>query len=32
MKVPEYVSAAEVQRVCSELGISDWTAQTEPRK
>lgn len=30
MKVPEYVSAAEVQRVCSELGISDWTAQTEP--
>jgi hypothetical protein len=25
MKLPEYVPKAEVQRVCAELGISDWT-------
>lgn len=25
MKLPEYVTKAEVQRVCAELGISDWT-------
>jgi len=25
MKLPEYVTKTEVQRVCSELGISDWT-------
>jgi hypothetical protein len=26
---PEYVSAAEVRRVCSELGIRDWTRLDE---
>jgi hypothetical protein len=26
MDVPEYVSRAEVRRVCEELGIRDWTA------
>ena len=25
MKLPEYVSPAEVSRVCKELGISDWS-------
>jgi hypothetical protein len=25
MKLPEYITKAEVQRVCAELGISDWT-------
>ena len=25
MKLPEYVPAAEVQRTCKELKISDWT-------
>lgn len=25
MKLPEYVTKAEVQRVCAGLGISDWT-------
>lgn len=27
--LPEYVSAAEVRRVCSELGIRDWTSLDE---
>ena len=26
----EYVSAAEVRRACSELGIRDWTRLDEP--
>ena len=26
MKIPEYVTKEEVQRVCQELGISDWTS------
>ena len=30
MKIPEYISIKEVQRVCQELGLSDWTALTEP--
>jgi len=30
MKVPQYVSVHEVQRVCDELGIRDWTSLTEP--
>jgi len=30
MKVPQYVSVDEVQRVCDELGIQDWTSLTEP--
>ena len=25
MKLPEYVTATEVRRVCKELGISDWS-------
>ncbi|MCX5885228.1 MAG: hypothetical protein NT096_04875 [Proteobacteria bacterium] len=29
MKLPEYVSVAEVKRVCKELKIRDWTALKE---
>jgi hypothetical protein len=29
MKLPEYISKEEVQRVCRELGIRDWTALKE---
>ena len=25
MQLPEYITVAEVQRVCRELGLSDWT-------
>jgi len=25
MKLPEYITAAEVRRVCKELGIRDWS-------
>ncbi len=28
MKLPEYISKAEVQRVCQELGLQDWTKLT----
>ena len=31
MKLPEYVSLNEVQRVCSELGIRDWTLLKEAK-
>jgi len=31
MKIPEYISKTEVQRICQELGIRDWTKLTEPR-
>jgi len=31
MKMPEYISKSEVQRVCQELNLSDWTQLTEPR-
>ncbi|MFA4916254.1 MAG: DUF5661 family protein [Syntrophales bacterium] len=31
MNIPEYITKAEVQRVCKELGISDWTKLSEPR-
>ena len=31
MNIPEYISKEEVQRVCRELGIQDWTKLTEPR-
>jgi hypothetical protein len=31
MKLPEYVTAEEVRRVCKELHIRDWTALTEPK-
>ena len=30
MELPEYISKNEVQRVCRELGIRDWTQLTEP--
>ena len=29
MKLPDYVTKEEVQRVCRELGIRDWTKLTE---
>ena len=29
MQLPEYVSKKEVQRVCHELGIRDWTMLTK---
>jgi len=31
MDLPEYITVEEVQRVCKELGISDWTEQKEPK-
>jgi hypothetical protein len=31
MHLPEYVTAQEVQRVCKELGLSDWSQMTEPK-
>ena len=31
MKLPEYVTAEEVRKVCKELGIRDWTKLTEPK-
>ena len=31
MNIPEYISQEEVQRVCNELGIRDWTKLVEPR-
>ncbi len=31
MKLPEYVSAEEVRRVCKELGISDWSSKKKAR-
>ncbi len=31
MNFPEYITQKEVQRVCQELGIQDWTKLTEPR-
>ncbi len=27
MKVPEYVTKAEVKKVCKELGLKDWSAR-----
>ncbi len=30
MEVPEYISKQEVQRVCAELGIRDWTQLKKP--
>ena len=29
MKLPEYITKPEVQRVCQELGIQDWTKLAE---
>ncbi|MFH2126168.1 MAG: hypothetical protein ABIK12_06605 [Pseudomonadota bacterium] len=31
MKLPVYVTIEEVQRVCAELGIRDWTKLSEPK-
>lgn len=31
MKLPEYISPTEVQRVCQELGIRDWTGLKDAR-
>jgi hypothetical protein len=31
MELPEYVSLNEVQRVCAELGIRDWTLLKEEK-
>ncbi len=28
MELPEYITREEVQRVCNEIGISDWTKRT----
>lgn len=29
MQLPEYISVTEVQRVCKELGLRDWTTLSE---
>lgn len=29
MKLPEYVTAKEVERVCAEIGMEDWSKRTE---
>ena len=31
MNIPEYITKGEVQRVCSAIGIRDWTALTETK-
>jgi hypothetical protein len=31
MKLPEYISVAEVQRVCEELKLQDWTLRSNPQ-
>jgi len=31
MKLPEYITGAEVSKVCKELGIRDWTKLREPK-
>lgn len=30
MKLPEYVTADEVKRVCNEIGLRDWSGITDP--
>jgi len=30
MKLPEYVTADEVKRVCNEIGLRDWSRITDP--
>ena len=30
MKLPEYITAREVRKVCKEIGIRDWTKLKEP--
>ena len=31
MNIPEYITKEEVRRVCSAIGIRDWSALTEPK-
>lgn len=31
MEIPEYISKIEVQRVCQQLGLRDWSALTAPQ-
>jgi hypothetical protein len=31
MQLPEYVTKEEVQKVCQEIKISDWSKMTEPQ-
>jgi len=31
MKLPEYITTAEVRRVCKEIGIRDWTKLRQPK-
>jgi len=31
MNIPEYITKDEVRRVCSAIGIRDWTKLTEPK-
>ncbi|MBI5203320.1 MAG: hypothetical protein HZA11_00210 [Nitrospirae bacterium] len=31
MKLPEYVTKAEVKKVCKALGLRDWTKITKPK-
>ena len=31
MQLPEYITKEEVQRICRELKISDWTKVTDPK-
>ena len=30
MKLPEYITAEEVKRVCKEIGLRDWSKITDP--
>jgi Protein of unknown function (DUF5661) len=30
MKLPEYITANEVKRVCNEIGLRNWSAMTDP--
>jgi len=30
MKLPEYITADEVKRVCNEIGLRDWSEITDP--
>jgi hypothetical protein len=31
MKIPQYITAEEVKKVCKELKITDWTKKKEPK-